>query len=341
MTIPPLLDELLRAAAPSGTEDEVMAIVRREAAALGEVEADVHGNTIVRIGGRDGGRVLGVFAHADEIGVVVTHVEDSGLLCVSRLGNWKAAEATGRRIAILGRAGKVPGVAIRGGEGDPEWKRVRVDIGAADRDAALRLVEPGDPGVLVGEPVALGDGRVLSKALDNRVGVYAALEVGRRVAAEPAAWDVAVVVNGLEEGEILGGAAVAARRVAPDAAIVLEVTYATDVPGTDAGEWGSPTLGGGPTIFRGPTTHPAVTAGLRACAEAGGIPYGIEAGPDSWSDAEAIQGALAGVPVGLLAVAVRNMHSPNEIAQLSDVGHAIDLAEAYARSLGPDASFVR
>ncbi len=339
--IPPLLDELLRAAGPSGTEDEVMAIVRREAAALGEVEADVHGNTIVRVPGSGGGRTLGVFAHADEIGMIVTHVEEGGLLCVARLGSWKASEAVGRRVVLLGRGGRVPGVVVHGGEGEPTWTAVRVDIGAVDGDAARELVEPGDPGVLVGDPVALGDGRVMSKSLDNRVGVYVALEAARRLAAKPASWDVAVVVNVLEEGEVRGGSIVAARRAAPDVALVLEVTYAADAPGAEPGEWGNSSLGGGPTVFRGPTTHPVVTAGLRECARTASIPVVLEAGPETWSDAEPVQEALVGVPVGLVALPLRYMHSPSEIVQLSDVEHAIALVEAYARSLDADVSFVR
>jgi putative aminopeptidase FrvX len=341
MPIPPLLDELLRAAGPSGTEDEVMAIVRREAAGLGTVEADVHGNTIVRVPGSEGGRTLGVFAHADEIGVIVTHVEESGLLCVARLGNWKAADAVGRRVVLLGREDRVAGVLVQGGAGEPSWPSVRVDIGAADRAEARQRVEPGDPGVLIGDPVELGAMRLMSKSLDNRVGVYVALEAARRLAARPSSWDVAVVVNVLEEGDVRGGATVAARRAAPDVALVLEVAYAADAPGAEPAEWGDSALGGGPTVFRGPTIHPTVAAGLRACAEAASIPIAIEAGPDTWSDAEPVQEALTGVPVGLVSVPIRYMHSPNEIVQLSDVEDAVRLVEAYARSLDGDVDFVR
>jgi putative aminopeptidase FrvX len=341
LVIPPLLDELLRAAGPSGTEDEVMAVVRREAAGLGDVEADVHGNTVVRMAGTGCDRTLGVFAHADEIGVIVTHVEESGLLCVARLGNWKAESAVGARVSLLGARGSVSGVIVHGGEGDATWTSVRVDIGAVDADDARRLVEPGDSGVLVGDPVAVGTGRVLSKALDNRVGVYIALEAGRRLAALPPDWNVVIVVNGLEEGDSRGGAVVAARSAAADAALVLEVTYAADAPGADPAEWGNSSLGGGPTVFRGPSTHPVVTSGLRACAQAASIPLGIEAGLDTWSDVEGVQEALAGVPVGLVAVPLRYMHSANEIVQLSDVEHAIELVEAYARSLDGNSAFMR
>jgi len=302
--IPALLNELLRASAPSGSEEDVMAVVRREAAAFASVESDVHGNTIARIAGSPGGRTLALFAHADEIGMLVTHVHEDGLASVARLGDWDAVGAVCRRVEVRGRAGRVPGVVVRvgGGTGDPAWTDLRLDVGAADAGEALALVEPGDALVMTGEPVMLGGGRVMSKSLDNRVGVYVALETARRLAADPVAWDV---------------------------------------PGTDAGAWGNSRLGAGPTVFRGPTIHPAVAAGLRAAAAEAGIDYTIEVASVTWSDSEAVQEALAGTPVGLVSIPLRSMHTANEIVQLSDVDAASRLAEAYARALPLDLSFVR
>jgi len=341
MALPSLLDELLRATAPSGAEDAVMAIVRREAAAFAEVESDVQGNTRARVAGTAGGRTLALLAHADEIGLIVTHVHEDGLASVSRLAGWPAKSAAGRRVTVLGRNGPVPGVVVRTtkGEKDPDWTDLRLDIGAADAAAALALVEPGDSGVVSGDPVELAGGRVMSKSLDNRVGVYAGLETLRRLAADPPAFDVALVVTAREETGLGGGADVAARALGADVAIVFEVTYAADVPGVDPGDWGNSRLGAGPTVFRGPTIHPAVAAGLRAAAEGAGIAYSIEAGKSTFSDSEAVH--VAGTPVGLVSVPLRYMHTPNEIVQLSDVDAASRLVEAYARSLEPDASFVR
>jgi endoglucanase len=275
--------------------------------------------------------------------MIVTHVHEDGLASVAKIANWEAARAVGRRVEVRGRGGRVPGVVVRvaRGEGDPAWTDLRLDIGAPDGDAALGLIEPGDSIAMTGDPVSLQAGRMMSKSLDNRVGVYVALETARQLAADPAAWDVALVVTTLEEGALRGGASVVARAATADAAIVLEVTYAADIPGGDPGEWGNTRLGAGPTIFRGPTIHPAVAAGLRAAAEAAGIAYTLEAGENTWSDSEAVQESLAGVPVGLVSVPLRYMHTPNEIVQLSDVEAASRLAEAYARSLPLDVSFLR
>ncbi len=341
MAIPELLVELLQARAPSGTEDAVMHIVRREAASFAEVTSDVHGNTIALVRGTGGGRTFALHAHADEIGMIVTHVHDDGLASVAKIANWSASAAVGRRVVVLGRGGEVPGVVVRNGSGEtaPAWTDVRLDIGASGAGEALALIEPGDPLVLTGEPLELAGGRLMSKSLDNRAGVYAALEAARRLAADPAVWNIALVVNALEETALLGGATAVARSIAADAAVVLEVTYAADAPGADPGEWGHSRLGGGPTIFRGPTIHPALSAGLRAAAGAASIPYSLEAGPVTWSDSEALQGE--GVPVGLVSIPLRYIHGPNEIVQLSDLAAASHLVEAYARSLSQDASFLR
>jgi endoglucanase len=341
MPVPALLDELLRANAPSGTEDAVMAIVRREAGAFAEVESDVQGNTVARVAGTAGGSTLALLAHADEIGLVITHVHEDGFASVAKLAGWPPKNAVGRRVVVLGRNGPVPGVVVRAsaGDDDPKWSGLRLDLGAPDRGAALALVEPGDPAVMIGEPVELAGGRVTSKALDNRVGVYAALETLRRLAADRPAVDVVLVVTGLEETGLKGGAGVAARALAADVAVVFEVTYAADAPGVDPGEWGDSRLGAGPTVFRGPTIHPAVSSGLRAAADSAGVAYTLEAGQSTWSDSEAVQ--EAGTPVGLVSVPLRYMHTPNEVVQLSDVEAASRLVEAYARALAPDVSFLR
>src|SRR5262249_31150764 len=134
MALPALLDELLRATAPSGTEDAAMAIVRREAAAFAEVESDGGGKTLARLPGQTRGRTLALLAHADEIGLIVTHVQDSGLVAVNKLAGWSPRTAVDRRVVVLGRNGPVPGVVVRTSKGDkdPEWSELRIDVGAPD-----------------------------------------------------------------------------------------------------------------------------------------------------------------------------------------------------------------
>jgi endoglucanase len=342
MAVPDLLAELLHARAPTGREDEVAAIVRREAASFGaECAGDVLGSTTALVRGTVGGRLLALAAHADQIGVSVTHAFDDGLLAVSPLGDWPARNVVGQRLALLTNGGVVPGVATRVGTGDLTWTHVRVDVGAGSAVEALSLVRVGDPGVVAGPPVELAGGRVAAAALDNRAGLYPALEALRRLAADPPAWDVVLVATAQEEGPVRAGAAAAIERLRSDAVVVCDVTYATYAAGHDPEEWGEHDLGDGPVVFRGGPVSPVVTEGVLDAARAAGIAHRVETGRATWSDADDAFAAAGGTATGLVSVSLRSMHTANEVVDLADVEAMSRLLEAYARSLVPDASFVR
>jgi putative aminopeptidase FrvX len=340
MGVPDLLAELLVAPGASGYEDAVQVIVRREAEALGaEISTDVLGTTIAIVKGTTGGRTLGLFAHADQVGMSVRDAGSDGLLTVAQLAKWRPGDARGQRVRITTATGEVRGVVVAPLEGELSWEVLRVDIGATDREHALGLVRPGDPIVLDGRPEALPNGRVLSGALDNRIGIYSGLEVLRRVAADPPDWDVALVVTVQEENNH-GGARVTAQRLSPDVAIVIEVTYAGDAPGH--APWGADVgLGGGPTVFRGPVVSPIVGDALLAIAARDGITVAIETGPATHTDADDVFTAGHGIASGIVCIPLRYMHTAGEIVQLSDVDDASRLLEAYARSLDAGTSFLR
>jgi putative aminopeptidase FrvX len=340
MTIPPLLEELLLAHGVSGSEDAVQAIIRREAAEMGaEITTDVLGSTIARVRGSGSGRLLALFAHADQIGMVIRSAGDDGLLTVTPLSSSRAQDALGQRVRILTGVGEVRGVVVAPHEGEVTWDVLRIDIGALDGDSALQLVRPGDGVALVGPPEELPNGRVLSGALDDRVGVSACLEALRRIAVDPPDWDVAVVVSVQEETGTHGGARVVAERLAPDVAIAVDVTYAGDAPGT--APWGDVRLGGGPSVFRGPVVSPIVGDGLLAAGAAAGIELTVESGNTTRSDADDIFAAGSGVATQIVCIPLRYMHTAGEIAQLSDVEATARLLEAYARSLTAESSFLR
>jgi endoglucanase len=342
MAVPALLEELLRAPGPSGHEGAVAAVVRREAAAFGaEVSGDVLGSTVARVRGTGAGRMLAVFAHADSIGMSVSHVFDDGLLGVTRLAKWGAGDAAGQRVEVLAAAGRVPGVAVRVGDGEVTWNDVRLDVGAGDRDEAAALVQVGDPVVLMAPPVALRGSRVASASLDDRAGLYAALEALRRLAADPPAWDVALVASTQEEGAGDGGARAAAVRLRPDAALVVEATFATGAAGHDPVEWGAHDLGDGAVIFRGPVVSPVVVDALVRAAEHESVPHCFETGESTWSDADAVFAAAEGIATGMVSIPLRSMHTANEVVDVADVETVSRLVEAFARGLDDDASFGR
>lgn len=341
MTLPPLLDELLRAPGPTGAEDAVAAIVRREVSAFAELESDALGSTLATVRGAGGGPRLALYAHVDQIGMAVTHVGDDGMLSVHRLGVWRARAALGQRVTVLGRGGRVPGVVVsRTAGGKPSWESLVVDVGAADAAEAGSLVAPGDPVVLAAPPLEVAGGRVVSGALDNRASVYVALEALRELAAEPPPGDVTLAASVQEEGSHAGAAA-ATERLRPDVALVLDITYAADAPGTDPRESGLHRLGGGPALFRGPAVHPRVLALLVEAAEAEGMPFSVETGHTTHTDADDVYGAAGGTAVGLASIPMRYAHTAVEMVQLSDLELVTRLVVAFARRLPAGVDFAR
>ena len=350
MAIPELLERLLVAPGPSGYENAAAAVWREAASAFADVTADVMGSSFARVPGRSGRPVLAIVGHIDEIGIVVTHVEDSGVLAVRGLGGFDPSMLLGHRVQLLTREGPVVGVIgrrWRSLEERRDRKRVeiadlRVDIGAHDADDARALVAVGDPGVVAATPLELRGGRLAARALDNRLGAYIALEAARLVAeAGDAPGDVVAVASVQEELE-LHGARAAAFSVDPDLAIVVDVTTATDSPGGDPTEAGKVELGAGPVLTRGSTLSPAVYELLRETAEAEGIATSVEVTTrETMTDADVVHFSRGGVATGLVSVPLRYLHTPAETAQLSDVTEAASLIAAFARRLQPDTSFER
>ncbi len=223
-----------------------------------------------------------------------------------------------------------------------ELKALHVDIGAGDRDEALELVRPGDPIVIATEPVDLLGGRLASRALDNRLGVYVALEAARRVSeAGGGAGPVAAVAAVQEEIGALGASAMAFG-LEPDLAIVVDVTHATDAPGVEPGELGEHGLGDGPVLTRGAIVSARVNRLLDEAAEAEDIAITTEvSGRGTHTDADSIHLSRAGVPTAVLSIPLRYMHSPVELVELADVEAAIALIAAFALRLEADTSLAR
>ena len=342
MTEPPkLLEELLRAGAPSGYEGPAAA-VWREAASFAELTTDGIGSSVARVG--EEGPLLAVVGHIDEIGLVITHIDEKGFLYFSPIGGWDPQILVGQRVEIRGKDGLVPGVVGRKPIHllDPEQRKkvvelkgLHIDVGAADRDEASALVGVGDPVVIAAEPVRLAGDRLISRSMDNRLGAYVALEALRRAGERDALHGAGFAAIAAVQEEIgLFGARTSAFQVRPDLAIAIDVTHATDAPGVDEKEVGSHPLGSGPAIGRGSTLSPKVFELLVEAAEAAGIDYTIGAtGRSSGTDADAIQISRSGIPAGLVSIPLRYMHSPVELVDLNDVEATVELVAAFAARL--------
>lgn len=347
---PELLRALLTAPGPSGHEEEPARVWREAASAFAEVSSDTLGTSFARVRSGDGAPTLALVGHIDEIGVAVTNIEDSGLLSFTTVGGISPEMLMGQRFELLTRNGPV--IAVVGRKRiQPEQLRDRpraelvdlhLDIGATDREDAERFVRVGDAGVWNGAPVELPNGRLLSRALDNRLGAYIALEAARRIAESGEAKVDVVAVAAVQEEIGLYGARAAAYGLDPQVAIAIDVTGATDYPGGDPRRVGKIELGMGAMIARGPTLNKVVGNLLDEAAEAEGLKHAYEVYSRTTStDADEIHLTRAGIPTGLISIPTRYLHSPTEICDLADVEAIVKVIVAFAKRLSPDQSFVR
>src|SRR3984885_8495012 len=214
----PILRNLLLAPGPSGYEQLPSAVWREAAGGFAEVSTDAIGTPLALLAakgaakaadGEQRPRRLLVMGHIDEIGLIVTHIDDDGYLWFAEVGGWDPQILVGPRIvlgtkggAIGGGIGKKPIHLLRGDERKKvaEIRELHIDIGAADGEQARKHVRVGDVAVIDAEPTELLGGRLASRALDNRIGSYVALEAARLVAeAGGSGWGLAAGAGAPEE----------------------------------------------------------------------------------------------------------------------------------------------
>jgi putative aminopeptidase FrvX len=348
-----LLMALLDAPGPSGFEAVPARIWRQEAERVADaVRTDAQGNVIATLHPEGVPRVM-LAGHIDEIGLMVTHVDEDGYLYIDGIGGWDSQVLVGQRLRVLGREGEVLGVIgkkpihlMKPDERDKVSKMqdLWVDVGARGREEVQkRGIRVGDPAVIDACMVRLDEELIASRSIDNRIGAFVVLEVIRRLAADgerPDASVSAVATVQEEIGHQGGGARTSAYSIDPQVAIVVDVTFATDTPGMDKKQVGERKLGSGPVLSRGSATHRVVFDRLVEAAEEEGIPYTLQGAPRSTStDADAIYLSRAGVPTAVVSVPNRYMHSPNEIVSLSDLDATIRLIAAFVRRLDARTDF--
>ena len=349
---PAFLARLLDAAGPSGFEVEAARIWRAEAETFADsVTTDVSGNTVATVNPEGRPRIM-LAGHIDEIGLQVTHVDEDGFLYIAGIGGWDPQVVVGQRVKILGPQGNILGVVgkkaihlqkVDERKSASKIDQLWVDIGVGSRAEAEALgLRVGDAMVIDAAMVSLAGDRIASRAIDNRIGAYIVLEALRLLSnASPMASAVAVATV---QEEIGGGAGGGARTSAfglePDAALVVDVTFSTDVPDIEKKVLGEHRLGGGPVLSRGSAAHPVVFERLVEVAGVEGIPHTIQAAPRSTrTDADSIYLTRSGVPTGLVSVPNRYMHSPNEMVSLSDLESTARLLAAFVASLDGDTDF--
>jgi endoglucanase len=337
------LKRLLDTPGPSGFESAPAKVWRDEARAFADVSNDVAGNSMAIVH-PDGSPTIMLAGHIDEIGVIITYIDDEGYLFISGIGGWDPQVLVGQRIRISGRDGDVFGVigkkpihVIKPDDRKKasEMTDLWIDIGAESREDAERRVSVGDPGVIDSRTIDFPNDCIVSRSIDDRIGAFIVLEALRRYASQPAAARVVAVATTQEEIAYQGGGArISATRLAPQMAIVVDVTHATDFPTAEKKEHGHHKIGGGPVLTRGSIISPVVYGLLRDTAARLAIPHTIHAaGRESWTDADAIHVARDGVATALLSIPNRYMHPPNEMVSLEDLDRAATLIAETCRTV--------
>lgn len=316
-----LVQKLTETFGPSGFEDAIRAFVLDEVRPLAdEVRVDPLGNLIVRKGQRrDNGQRIMLAAHMDEIGLMVTHVEEGGYLRFTTIGGVSVHTLMGGRVRFLnGTAGVIHIDQSEKLDHLPALEKLFIDVGASGRQDCP--VQVGDVAAFDRPFLEIGR-RWVAKSMDDRIGVAVMIEALRGLKETP--HEVYFVFTVQEE---IGtrGAAPAAFGLEPDLALAVDVTGTGDRPGGKM----AVALGAGPAIKirdGGMIADPKVVRWMIETAERAGIPYQREVLTGGTTDARSIQLVRAGVPSGCLSIPCRYIHSPSEMVDREDVQNAVQL----------------
>jgi endoglucanase len=316
------IKKLADAFGPSGREDEVRQIVRAEIQGHCDfITTDPMGNLVgvVKRKAKAGRRIL-VSAHMDEIGFVVSHIDERGFARFAAVGKLNPLTCAGARVRFeSGRTGVI-GLERREDESRaPKLEHLFLDVGAAGRDTCP--VKVGDTAVF-DRAAAEAGGRLTGKALDDRAGVAVLVETARRLRRSP--HEVQFVFT-VQEELGLRGARTSAYGLDPEIGIAVDVTPTGDTP---RGRPLDVALGKGPAIKirdGGMLADPRVVDWMTERAAREGIPHQREVLDAGTTDAAAIQVSRAGVPAGCLSIPCRYVHSPCEMVDLADVENAVRL----------------
>lgn len=317
-----LIQTLVEVPGPSGHESQIRQIVRELVEPIAdEVRLDALGNLIVRKGqlAGDGKRIM-LAAHMDEIGVMVTHVDENGFARFTTLGGVRAQYCPGVRVRFLNGTTGVIGVERQEDNSrTPDIDQMYIDLGLSSRkDSPIRV---GDVAAFERPFLDLGD-RLVAKSMDDRIGVAVMIETLRQVSSSPHA---VYFVFSVQEEVGLRGAKTAAYGIDPELGLAVDVTATGDTP---KGIKMEVSLGKGPAIKvrdAGLLADPRVVDWMVRSAESARIPYQMEILERGGTDAQAIQLTRAGVPAGCISIPCRYVHSQSEMVDITDVENAVRL----------------
>lgn len=345
---------LVEAPSPSGYEQPAARVMREYLEPLAdEVVTNVMGSVHALVRGsdaeRDGRRVSVMLAgHIDEIGMMVTYVTPEGFIAFKPIGGVDAAVLPGTRVRVhttegplLGILGRMPVHLLEEDERKSVTKmhKLFIDLGMS-AERVKEAVRVGDPITFDAGFEEFGEGMIVSRAFDDKMGAFICAEVMREVRERGGA-KVDLVVAGTVQEEIgLRGGVTSAYGVDPTVGVAVEVGHATDYPDIDKRKHGEASCGKGPIIARGANINPALFRLLVEAAHAADVPHQFDGEPRATgTDAAAIQLARGGKATALLSVPLRYMHTSVEALALCDVESAIELLTEFVLRLDPDADY--
>lgn len=336
------LRRLLDTPGPSGYEQRVQAVWREYVAAFcADIRTDVHNNVVATLNGTDAFSVM-VVGHADEIGMAIVNVDDSGYLYFNRIGGVDPTILPSQRVQVLAKGGPLPGVIGKkpahlldaDDNRPPKIHELWIDIGAKDKADALSRVRIGDP-IIFGEGFAeLQNGYAVARDFDNRVGIWVAAETLRALGQSGGCKATVYAVSSAQEETGVWGAGPIAFALQPKLGIAIDVTHATDYPALSKNRHGDVQLGKGPAISRGVKTSQIVFDGLEEAARAHDIPYQVEVEfGRTGTDADVMADRGPGIAVSVVSIPNRYMHTSTEMIHLDDLDNCVRLLVEYIRSL--------
>jgi len=296
-----------------------------------EIRTDYTGN-VISILNPDAPFKVMLAAHIDEIGLIVTHIQEDGLLRVAKSGGIYARTYPGHQVVVHGFGGTVYGVVINNKDmdkADLKDGELYIDIGAKDGAEARKYVQEGDPIHLNTYHQEMLGGFLSGRAVDDRGCAFIILEALKK-AREMGCQIGVYAATTVGEETTMRGAYWAGSAVQPNVAIAVDVTFASDYPGTSAKDSGSVKLGKGPVICNSSIANRKVNDLLKACAAANGIPYQMESYMGrTGTDADKLHVTGTGITTALVSLPLRYMHSPAEVCHMEDIQHSIDLLARF------------
>ena len=295
-----------------------------------EIRTDYTGNVISVLNPNAPFKVL-LTGHIDEIGLIVTYIESSGLLRVTRAGGIRGYQYPGHQVVVVGKNGPVYGAVI---PTDPEKKEVKaqdlyIDIGARDAEDARKYVQEGDPVHFHSYHQEMLNGHLSARAVDDRGCAFIILEALKR-ARELGCQIGVYAATTVGEETTMRGAHWACSAVEPNLAIAVDVTYATDYPGAEPHCTGEVKLGGGPVLCLSSIVNDKANELLKSCAKEHNIPVQMEiAVGRTGTDADKMHFADKGYPTALVSLPLRYMHSPSEVCHLDDFQNSIEMMARF------------